>query len=157
MTNRFARVLDPATPTDLAVSAVTSVQTSLFSRLRRELGAKAGIVSWCIVRAGQPDHCDHEAALATLRQLDPATLDRYAATARAALAGPRLAGVGQQAVLRAILVQLSAIAVDAADGFVMPTPAQLERLTALERAERARGASSEEIDAALAAERATWT
>lgn len=70
--------------------AVTSLQTSLFSRLRRGYGRSAGTLGWLLVRLGQPDHGDYEAACEALRARPSTELLSLLGTvraARAALAG----------------------------------------------------------------------
>ncbi len=46
-----------------AVDSAKSVQTSLFQRLKKKYGNRAGDLGWLLVRLGQPQHREHGAAL----------------------------------------------------------------------------------------------
>lgn len=47
-------------------AAVSSVQTSLYLRLKKRHGKGAGLISWSLIRLGQENHDDHAAALEAL-------------------------------------------------------------------------------------------
>ncbi len=73
------------TPREEGAVAVSSVQTSLFSRLKRAKGGPlAGKLSWMLVRAGTPGHPDSEAALAALATFPITDLRMFAIVAAAA-------------------------------------------------------------------------
>jgi hypothetical protein len=103
--NKFSDLADllqqprTVTPREAAHAAATSVQTSLFGRLRKARGsAVAGRVAWMLVRLGQGDHADSGAACEALQGfadsdvrtfllLAHATRDSLRAGPGAALAG----------------------------------------------------------------------
>lgn len=47
-------------------AAVSSVQTSLYLRLKKRHGKGAGLISWSLIRLGQENHSDHLAAVEAL-------------------------------------------------------------------------------------------
>ncbi len=59
----IATAFDPPDPASLGTPAAQSVQCALFMRLKKTYGNRAGDVGWLLVRLGQPEHRDYEAAL----------------------------------------------------------------------------------------------
>ena len=53
---------DPIAPEDLGPPVFTTVQASLFNRLRSTRGKNAGNLAWLLVRLAQPDHREHDDA-----------------------------------------------------------------------------------------------
>lgn len=90
MTDRFASAFDPPDPSSLGTPAVQSVQASLYLRLKKARGNKAGDIGWLLVRLAQPEHPRHESAIAAISALCVADLRGLAATARATLAAPKI-------------------------------------------------------------------
>lgn len=87
----FDRAFDPPTPGTTGVPAAQSVQSSLYLRLKKSRGDKAGAIGWLLVRAGQPEHPRNAAALAALAS-QGSGLESLLATARATRAAPAVAG-----------------------------------------------------------------
>jgi hypothetical protein len=86
----------PPDPASLGVPALSTLQTSLFNRLRKTYGNRSGAMSWLLVRLAQPSHRDHMAALTAIEAQPTATLSALSlvvAAARAALVA-RVPGVG---------------------------------------------------------------
>ncbi len=87
--------LPPDFSRSTATAVATSVQCSLYQRLRKSHGNRAGALAWLLVRLAQPDHREHEEAFdSLLSQPMPAlaALSTIVGSARAA-AGPGKPGV----------------------------------------------------------------
>ncbi len=105
MTDRFASAFDPPDPSSLGTPAVQSVQASLYLRLKKARGNKAGDIGWLLVRLAQPDHPRHEPALAALSALGVGDLRALAVTARATCAAPKIAARADARELAAAIVE----------------------------------------------------
>lgn len=98
-------------PEDLLPPAQTSVQSSLYQRLRKPRGRQAGTVAWLLVRAAQPDHAHHADALAALSRLGISGTQDFAQIARATLAGSVISNrLETRELAQAIVDALDAIA-----------------------------------------------
>ena len=73
------------TPSEHAARAAQSVQTSLFTRLRKAHGGPlAGRLAWMLVRAGQEGHADSDGALSALAGFPEPRLRELLTASRAA-------------------------------------------------------------------------
>lgn len=112
MTDRFESAFDAPDPSSLGTPAVQSVQASLYLRLKKSRGNKAGDIGWLLVRSAQPEHPRHPAALAALSSLGLEGLRALAATARATSAAPKIAARSDaRALAQAIVDALDGVAV----------------------------------------------
>ena len=103
---------DPVDPLSLGTPAYTSVQASLFNRLRKTRGKTAGDLGWLLVRLGQPDHREHAEACDTIMTRpasELAALSAVVVAARDSLKGP-----GPRELCSAILEVLSSAHASAA-------------------------------------------
>lgn len=92
MTNRFAGAFDPPDPATLGTPVVQSVQSSLYQRLRRSKGGKAGSIAWLLVRAGTPKHAAHGEAMTILEGLSAGALAELLAVVRGSGGSPLISG-----------------------------------------------------------------
>ncbi len=97
MTNRFDSAFEPPTPGSTGVSFVQTVQSSLYMRLKKTHGSKAGAMAWMLVRLGQPDHDQSLEANEAISR-NPAAISGLLAVARATAGAPVVAG-GSDAVV----------------------------------------------------------
>lgn len=72
-----------------ATLAATSVQCSLYQRLRKTYANRAGSLAWLLVRTVQPDHREHEEAMAEVMARDAATLAALSLVVSAARAAAK--------------------------------------------------------------------
>lgn len=88
-TNLFA----PMTQVDHDIASVRrapgSVQASLYQRLRKTWGLRAGHIAWAVVRAGQDFHDGHAAAMAQLGNASAAQLGEIIVAVSATRAKPK--------------------------------------------------------------------
>jgi hypothetical protein len=85
---KFDTAFDAPNPLSMLSPAMTSVQSSLYQRLRRSRGSKAGEVAWLLVRLVQRDHRDHKAATEAFDALPPSVLQDLWKVARATRDSP---------------------------------------------------------------------
>lgn len=104
---------DPIDPSELGPPAYTTVQASLFNRLRKSHGKNAGNLAWLLVRLAQPDHREHEDAIALILERDAASLAALLSIVGAARAAARPPGA--RAMLAAIVEALETAQVNAID------------------------------------------
>ena len=78
-----------------ATSAATSVQCSLYQRLRKSHADRAGALGWLLVRLGQPEHREHDEALETIMTRTPAELAALSSVVGAARAAAKGAGASE--------------------------------------------------------------
>lgn len=88
-TNLFA----PMTQVDHDLASVRrapgSVQASLYQRLRKTWGLRAGHIAWAVVRAGQDYHEGHAVAVAQLGNASASQLAEIISVVRATKAKPK--------------------------------------------------------------------
>ena len=105
---KFDDALSPPTPGTTGTSVVQSVQSSLYQRLRKPRGDRAGTLAWMLIRLTQTDHRDHGDAQASLMTADPATLQLFSSVVSASRATATRSEV--KAMLDGIAAELSAAA-----------------------------------------------
>lgn len=71
---------DPVDPKSLGTPVYTTVQASLFNRLRKSHGKNAGNLAWLLVRLAQPDHREHDEACQMILARDTAALAALSAS-----------------------------------------------------------------------------
>lgn len=101
---KFDHVFDPPSPDSLLRPAVTCVQASLYGRLKRTSGDRAGRLGWLLIRLGQPDHPDHRDARTSLSSQPISTLVGLRAAAVATRGAPAIAGRPETAALAQSIV-----------------------------------------------------
>ncbi len=104
MANRFDDAFEPPAPGSTGVSAVQSVQSSLYMRLKKTYGSKAGAMGWILIRLGQFDHPENGDANAALLR-NPAALSPLLAVAKATAAAPVVSGRAESAELASNIVE----------------------------------------------------
>jgi hypothetical protein len=108
---RFDGALDAPDASTLLPSATQSVQSSLYQRLRRTRGRRAGQVGWLLVRTAQPDHAAHADALAELSRIGAPGVRELAQIARGTATATTIAGrADSRDLAQAIVAALDAIA-----------------------------------------------
>ncbi len=95
--------LPPDFSSSRATAAATSAQCSLYQRLRKSHGNRAGALAWLLVRLAQPDHREHEEACEAVMAQSPADLTALLAVVRVACGAARAPGA------RDILVAISTV------------------------------------------------
>ena len=134
MKDRFASAFDAPDPATLGTPAVQSVQSSLYLRLKKSKGNKAGDIGWLLVRAAQPEHDRHASALAALSSQGTAGVRALVAVARLTLEAPKISSrPDARELARRIVVTLDIIAsvLDGADPGYVVTPAELATIFSL--------------------------
>ncbi len=86
------------------MSAVQSVQSSLYMRLKKTHGSKAGAMGWMLVRLGQPDHEANGDANAAMHR-NPAAISSLLAVARATAAAPVVVRRAESRELAGLIVE----------------------------------------------------
>ncbi len=138
MSDHFSKAFDPPIPGTTGVNPVQSVQSSLYLRLKKSRGNKAGTIGWLLVRAGQPEHPRHAEALEALEGLDASGLAEVLAVARATV-GALSGKPDALALARLILDELEGVA-GGREGRAMAaamSPADREQFSAAVKAKRA--------------------
>jgi hypothetical protein len=86
--SKYDDAFAPPSPEELSASqarsAVSSLQTSLYQRLRGRYMGRSGSVGWTLIRASQATHPDREAARAALARLPASELAELLLVARRA-------------------------------------------------------------------------
>ncbi len=78
-----------------SASAATSVQSSLYQRLRKTRGDKAGSLGWLLVRLGQPDHREFDDALEAIATRPLSDLVAFSALVSGARAAAKAPGASE--------------------------------------------------------------
>lgn len=92
MTDRFARAFDAPSPDSLLRPAVTCLQASLYGRLKKRYGNKAGDLGWLLVRLAQPSHRDHASAMRALESRSSEDFGAMLEAVKGAETAPSVAG-----------------------------------------------------------------
>ncbi len=77
------------------LNTAKSVQTSLFHRLRKTRGDKAGSLGWLLVRLGQPDHREYDDALEAIGSRPLSDLLAFSALVSGARAAAKAPGASE--------------------------------------------------------------